>query len=193
MGDVDAPTTCSCASTPSASPATSSTRCAATAASSSRGASPRSPRRARACCSTWRRKAAASGSLNKLRAYELQEQGLDTVEANLALGFPVDSARLRRWARRSWPTSASRRSGVLTNNPKKIVGLEGYGLTVTEQVPIVAEPNPVNAEYLRTKRERMGHTITHQGIRLEPRARGRALAVHRVAAGLIVRPPPPRA
>jgi 3,4-dihydroxy 2-butanone 4-phosphate synthase/GTP cyclohydrolase II len=52
---------------------------------------------------------------------------------------------------------------VLTNNPKKIVGLEGYGLTVTEQLPIVAEPNPANAEYLRTKVERMGHTITHQG------------------------------
>jgi 3,4-dihydroxy 2-butanone 4-phosphate synthase/GTP cyclohydrolase II len=61
---------------------------------------------------------------------------------------------------------------ILTNNPKKIVGLEGYGLSVTEQVPIVAEPNPVNADYLRTKRERMGHTITHQGVRFEPEPDG---------------------
>jgi 3,4-dihydroxy 2-butanone 4-phosphate synthase/GTP cyclohydrolase II len=107
------------------------------------------------------------GLLNKLRAYELQEQGLDTVDANLALGLPVDS--------RDYGVGAQILSDlglstirVLTNNPKKIVGLEGYGLTVTEQVPIVAEPNRVNAEYLRTKRERMGHSITHQGLSLEP-------------------------
>jgi 3,4-dihydroxy 2-butanone 4-phosphate synthase/GTP cyclohydrolase II len=107
------------------------------------------------------------GLLNKLRAYELQEQGLDTVDANLALGLPVDS--------RDYGVGAQILSDlglttirVLTNNPRKIVGLEGYGLTVTEQVPIVADPNPVNADYLRTKVERMGHTITHQGRRLEP-------------------------
>ena len=53
----------------------------------------------------------------------------------------------------------------MTNNPKKLMGLEGYGLEITEQVPIVAEPNPVNERYLRTKVERMGHTITHQSLR----------------------------
>jgi 3,4-dihydroxy 2-butanone 4-phosphate synthase/GTP cyclohydrolase II len=107
------------------------------------------------------------GLLNKLRAYELQEQGMDTVDANLALGLPVDS--------RDYGVGAQILSDlgltsirVLTNNPRKIVGLEGYGLAVTEQVPIVAEPNPVNADYLRTKVERMGHTITHQGRSLEP-------------------------
>src|SRR5689334_22110709 len=106
------------------------------------------------------------GLLNKLRAYELQEQGLDTVDANLALGLPVDSpdygvgyqilADLGLTSLR-----------VLTNNPKKILGLEGYGLIITEQLPIEAEPNPVNERYLRTKRERMGHTIRHQGLRLD--------------------------
>ncbi len=106
------------------------------------------------------------GLLNKLRAYELQEQGLDTVDANLALGLPVDSRDYGVGAQILADLGLST-IRVLTNNPKKIIGLEGYGLTVTEQVPIVAEPHPENAEYLRTKRERMGHTITHQGIRLE--------------------------
>jgi 3,4-dihydroxy 2-butanone 4-phosphate synthase/GTP cyclohydrolase II len=107
------------------------------------------------------------GLLNKLRAYELQEQGMDTVDANLALGLPVDSRDYGMGAQILADLGLST-IRVLTNNPKKIVGLEGYGLTVTEQVPIVAEPNLVNAEYLRTKVERMGHTITHQGRRLEP-------------------------
>jgi 3,4-dihydroxy 2-butanone 4-phosphate synthase/GTP cyclohydrolase II len=102
------------------------------------------------------------GLLNKLRAYELQEQGMDTVDANLALGLPVDSRDYGMGAQILADLGLTS-IRVLTNNPKKIVGLEGYGLTVTEQVPIVAEPNSVNAEYLRTKVERMGHTITHQG------------------------------
>jgi 3,4-dihydroxy 2-butanone 4-phosphate synthase / GTP cyclohydrolase II len=107
------------------------------------------------------------GLLNKLRAYELQEQGMDTVDANIALGLPVDSRDYGMGAQILADLGLTT-IRVLTNNPKKIVGLEGYGLTVTEQVPIVAEPNPVNAEYLRTKVERMGHTITHQGRQLEP-------------------------
>jgi 3,4-dihydroxy 2-butanone 4-phosphate synthase / GTP cyclohydrolase II len=107
------------------------------------------------------------GLLNKLRAYELQEQGMDTVDANLALGLPVDSRDYGMGAQILADLGLST-IRVLTNNPKKIVGLEGYGLTVTEQVPIVAEPNQVNEGYLRTKVERMGHTITHQGRRLEP-------------------------
>jgi 3,4-dihydroxy 2-butanone 4-phosphate synthase / GTP cyclohydrolase II len=102
------------------------------------------------------------GLLNKLRAYELQEQGMDTVDANVALGLPVDSRDYGMGAQILADLGLST-IRVLTNNPKKIVGLEGYGLTVTEQLPIVAEPNPANAEYLRTKVERMGHTITHQG------------------------------
>ena len=106
------------------------------------------------------------GLLNKLRAYELQEQGLDTVDANLALGLPVDSRDYGMGAQILADLGLST-IRVLTNNPKKIVGLEGYGLRVTEQVPIVAEPNQVNEQYLRTKRERMGHTITHQGRRVD--------------------------
>jgi 3,4-dihydroxy 2-butanone 4-phosphate synthase / GTP cyclohydrolase II len=102
------------------------------------------------------------GLLNKLRAYELQEQGMDTVDANVALGLPVDSRDYGMGAQILADLGLST-IRVLTNNPKKIVGLEGYGLTVREQLPIVAEPNRVNAEYLRTKVERMGHTITHQG------------------------------
>jgi 3,4-dihydroxy 2-butanone 4-phosphate synthase/GTP cyclohydrolase II len=102
------------------------------------------------------------GLLNKLRAYELQEQGMDTVDANVALGLPVDSRDYGMGAQILADLGLST-IRVLTNNPKKIVGLEGYGLTVTAQLPIVAEPNRENAEYLRTKVERMGHTITHQG------------------------------
>jgi 3,4-dihydroxy 2-butanone 4-phosphate synthase / GTP cyclohydrolase II len=111
------------------------------------------------------------GLLNKLRAYELQEQGLDTVDANIALGLPVDSRDYGMGAQILADLGLST-IRILTNNPKKIVGLEGYGLSVTEQVPIVAEPNPVNADYLRTKRERMGHTITHQGVRFDPEPDG---------------------
>jgi 3,4-dihydroxy 2-butanone 4-phosphate synthase/GTP cyclohydrolase II len=106
------------------------------------------------------------GLLNKLRAYELQEQGLDTVDANIALGLPVDSRDYGMGAQILADLGLTS-IRVMTNNPKKLVGLEGYGLKVTEQVPIVAEPNPVNAEYLRTKVERMGHTITHQGRQLD--------------------------
>ena len=106
------------------------------------------------------------GLLNKLRAYELQEQGLDTVDANLALGLPVDS-RDYGVGYQILADLGLTSMRVLTNNPKKILGLEGYGLEITEQVPIEAEPNPVNEAYLRTKRERMGHTIRHQGLRLD--------------------------
>jgi 3,4-dihydroxy 2-butanone 4-phosphate synthase/GTP cyclohydrolase II len=106
------------------------------------------------------------GLLNKLRAYELQEQGLDTVDANLALGLPVDS-RDYGVGYQILADLGLTSLRVLTNNPKKILGLEGYGLVITEQLPIEAEPNPVNERYLRTKVERMGHTIRHQGLRLD--------------------------
>ncbi len=106
------------------------------------------------------------GLLNKLRAYELQEQGYDTVDANVHLGFPVDS-RDYSVGYQILADLGLTSLRVLTNNPRKLEGLEGYGLTVAEQLPIEAEPNTFNADYLRTKRQRMGHILHHQGLRLE--------------------------
>jgi 3,4-dihydroxy 2-butanone 4-phosphate synthase/GTP cyclohydrolase II len=106
------------------------------------------------------------GLLNKLRAYELQEQGYDTVDANLHLGFPVDS-RDYSVGYQILADLGLTSIRVLTNNPRKLEGLDGYGLTVTEHLPIEAEPNTFNAEYLRTKKQRMGHILHHQGLRLE--------------------------
>jgi 3,4-dihydroxy 2-butanone 4-phosphate synthase / GTP cyclohydrolase II len=96
------------------------------------------------------------GLVNKLRAYNLQDTGMDTVEANEALGFRPD---LRDYGIGAQILLDLGLSSVrfLTNNPKKIVGLDGYGLSVAEQVPLSVEPNPHNAEYLRTKRDKMGH------------------------------------
>jgi 3,4-dihydroxy 2-butanone 4-phosphate synthase/GTP cyclohydrolase II len=98
------------------------------------------------------------GLLNKLRAYKLQEEGFDTVDANLELGLPVD---LRDYGIGAQILADLGLSSIrlLTNNPKKIVGLEGYGLDVTDQVPITRPPGPHNLAYLRTKAERMGHLL----------------------------------
>lgn len=106
------------------------------------------------------------GLLNKLRAYKLQEEGLDTVEANLKLGLPADLRDYGIGAQilQDLGLSSIR---ILTNNPKKIIGLEGYGLSVTEQVPIEQVANPHNESYLRTKRDRMGHTLHHQGLAID--------------------------
>jgi 3,4-dihydroxy 2-butanone 4-phosphate synthase / GTP cyclohydrolase II len=98
------------------------------------------------------------GIIHKLKAYELQRQGMDTVDANLALGFPSDARDYGIGAQVLYDLGL-RRVRFLTNNPTKRVGLEAYGLTVVEQVPIEASPNPHNIRYLRTKRDRMGHTI----------------------------------
>ena len=106
------------------------------------------------------------GLLNKLRAYELQERGYDTVDANLHLGFPVDS-RDYSVGYQILADLGLTSIRVLTNNPRKLEGLDGYGLTITEHLPIEAEPNTFNAEYLRTKKQRMGHILHHQGLRLE--------------------------
>ena len=106
------------------------------------------------------------GLLNKLRAYKLQEEGLDTVEANLRLGLPAD---LRDYGIGAQILSDLGLTSIriLTNNPKKIRGLEGYGLEVADQIPIEHVANPHNEAYLRTKAERMGHTLHHQGLPLD--------------------------
>jgi 3,4-dihydroxy 2-butanone 4-phosphate synthase/GTP cyclohydrolase II len=104
------------------------------------------------------------GLLNKLRAYELQEQGRDTVEANLELGFMDDQREYGIGAQILADLGLSTIK-ILTNNPRKIIGLEGYGLTVTEQVPIEVEPSEHNAQYLQTKREKLGHSLHHQHIK----------------------------
>ena len=106
------------------------------------------------------------GLLNKLRAYNLQDQGYDTVDANLELGLPVDLRDYGIGAQILVDLGLSS-IRILTNNPKKIHGLEGYDLSVTDQVPIQAVPNPHNEEYLRTKRERLGHILHHQGLPLD--------------------------
>ena len=103
------------------------------------------------------------GLLNKLRAYKLQEGGLDTVEANLQLGLPADLRDYGIGAQILVDLGLTS-IRILTNNPKKIRGLEGYGLSVSEQLPIEHLPNPHNEDYLRAKRERMGHTLHHQGL-----------------------------
>jgi 3,4-dihydroxy 2-butanone 4-phosphate synthase/GTP cyclohydrolase II len=106
------------------------------------------------------------GLLNKLRAYKLQEQGFDTVEANERLGLPADLRDYGIGAQILVDLGLSS-IRILTNNPKKIRGLEGYGLSVTSQIPIEQEPNPNNAAYLRAKRDKLGHTLHHQGLDLD--------------------------
>jgi 3,4-dihydroxy 2-butanone 4-phosphate synthase/GTP cyclohydrolase II len=108
------------------------------------------------------------GLLNKLRAYELQEQGLDTVEANIELGFKAD-AREYGIGSQILADLGLTTIRVLTNNPKKISGISGFGLEVVSQEPIEVEPNDENREYLETKRDKLGHTLGqrlhHQGER----------------------------
>ena len=106
------------------------------------------------------------GLLNKLKAYNLQDQGMDTVDANLELGLPVDLRDYGIGAQILVDLGLTS-IRILTNNPKKIRGLEGYGLSVTAQVPIEHAPNPHNEAYLRAKRDRMGHTLHHQGLALD--------------------------
>jgi len=106
------------------------------------------------------------GLLNKLRAYKLQEEGLDTVDANLQLGLPADLRDYGIGAQILVDLGLSS-IRILTNNPKKIRGLEGYGLSVSAQLPIEHVPNAHNEAYLRAKKERMGHKLHHQGLALD--------------------------
>ena len=106
------------------------------------------------------------GLLNKLRAYKLQEEGYDTVDANLQLGLPADLRDYGIGAQILVDLGLST-IRILTNNPKKIRGLEGYGLSVSEQVPIEHTPNPHNEDYLRAKAQRLGHTLHHQAMNLD--------------------------
>ena len=94
----------------------------------------------------------------KIKAYRLQERGLDTVEANRKLGYPAD---LREYGigAQILADLGVRRMRLLTNNPKKVVGLAGYGLELVDQVPIKTKPNPHNRKYLATKKNRMGHRL----------------------------------
>ena len=98
------------------------------------------------------------GLLDKLRAYNLQDEGLDTVQANQALGLQVDT-REYGIGNQILHDLGVRRMRVMTNNPRKYVGLEGFGLELVEQVPIRIDPNPHNARYLGTKRDRLGHLL----------------------------------
>jgi 3,4-dihydroxy 2-butanone 4-phosphate synthase / GTP cyclohydrolase II len=107
------------------------------------------------------------GLLNKLRAYELQENGFDTVDANVELGFQPD---MRDYGIGNQILAELGLSTIriLTNNPKKITGIEGFGLEVVEQVPIETEPTPQNVRYLATKRDKLGHKLHHQDLKYEP-------------------------
>jgi 3,4-dihydroxy 2-butanone 4-phosphate synthase/GTP cyclohydrolase II len=98
------------------------------------------------------------GLLNKLKAYRLQEQGMDTVEANLHLGFQMDQRDYGLGAQILRHLNITKLR-LMTNNPRKRVGLIGYGLEIVENIPILVEPNPYNEKYLTAKRDKMGHEI----------------------------------
>lgn len=98
------------------------------------------------------------GLMNKLKAYKLQEEGMDTVEANLHLGFRMDERDYGVGAQILRHLNVTKLR-LMSNNPKKRVGLIGYGLTIVENVPIITKPNCYNEYYLKTKKEKLGHEI----------------------------------
>jgi len=99
------------------------------------------------------------GIHNKIKAYALQDKGMDTVEANLSLGFKADQRDYGIGAQ-ILADLGVHNMRLMTNNPKKMSGLESYGLTITEQLPITTEPNPHNRRYLQTKQNKLGHLLT---------------------------------
>ena len=104
--------------------------------------------------------------LNKIRAYELQEKGADTVQANEMLGFKAD---LRDYGigAQVMTDLGLKKIRFMTNNPKKVAGLEGYGLEITEWVPLHIKPNPHNRRYLQTKADKMGHVLPPESIQVD--------------------------
>jgi 3,4-dihydroxy 2-butanone 4-phosphate synthase/GTP cyclohydrolase II len=100
------------------------------------------------------------GLKNKIKAYHLQEQGRDTVEANIELGFKSDLRDYGLGAQILVDLGV-KKMRLMTNNPKKIVGLEGYGVEIVERVPIEIEPTKNNIHYLTTKKKKMGHILTN--------------------------------
>ena len=106
------------------------------------------------------------GLHNKIRAYALQDTGLDTVEANVKLGFPPDM-RDYGIGVQILADLGLRKVRLLSNNPKKVLGLKSYGLEIMETVPIICTPNPYNIHYLETKEKKMGHTLGIAHNRIE--------------------------
>jgi len=102
------------------------------------------------------------GLMNKLKAYKLQEEGLDTVEANLKLGFGMDDRDYGVGAQILRDLGVTKMK-LMTNNPKKRAGLIGYGLEITDIIPIEIQSNEHNRNYLKAKRDKMGHTIRIDG------------------------------
>ena len=98
------------------------------------------------------------GLLNKLRAYKLQEEGYDTVEANHRLGFKMDNRDYGIGAQ-ILADLGLHKIKIITNNPKKIIGLESYGLEIVETVPLIVKPTPFNIQYLEAKQNKLGHIL----------------------------------
>ena len=147
-----------CGSTRSASPGTSSTACAAIAGRNWKSRSPESPREGRGLLIYELQEGRGIGLLNKLRAYELQDQGADTIEANEQLGFDSD---LRNY---ELPGAILQFFGLkavrlMSNNPEKVEAVEKAGVQVVERVPCLADVLDTRLAYLRTKREKMGHLL----------------------------------